>query len=149
MYFKRVYVKYLFDLNVAVNIPPKMGRVCSFLLSIENGPSLKVGRDWCILKMGRVRKWAESESGPRWLEIFYTIQFSTPLIPSRGINRLTIYHQIVNIIRHFYSVTQSENDKYVWFQDFTVMLGFYIKLFYLYTPMLGIWGTFSYFMFTR
>ena len=52
MYFKRVisifekvYVKCLFDLNVEVNIPPKMGRVCLFLLSIENGPSLKGGRD--------------------------------------------------------------------------------------------------------
>ena len=46
-----------------------MGRVCLFLLSRENGPSLKVGRDWCILKMGRVCKWAEIESGPRCLEI--------------------------------------------------------------------------------
>ena len=46
-----------------------MGRVCLFLLSIENGPSLKVGRDWCILKTGRVRKWAEIENGPRCLEI--------------------------------------------------------------------------------
>ena len=49
MYFKRViiifekyvYVKCLFDLNLVVNIPPKMGRVCLFLLSIESGPSLK------------------------------------------------------------------------------------------------------------
>ena len=55
-----------------VNIPPKMGRDCLFLLSIENGPSLKGGRDWSILKMGRVRKWAEIEIGPRCLEIVKT-----------------------------------------------------------------------------
>ena len=52
-----------------VNIPPKMGRDCLFLLSIENGPSSKGGRDGSILKMGRVRKWAEIEIGPRCLEI--------------------------------------------------------------------------------
>ena len=53
MYFKRVisifekkvYVKCLFELKVVVNIPPKMGRDCLFLLSIEDGPSLKRGRD--------------------------------------------------------------------------------------------------------
>ena len=53
MYFKRVisifekkvYGKYLFYFKVVVNIPPKMGRVCLVLLFIENGPSLKVGRD--------------------------------------------------------------------------------------------------------
>ena len=53
MHFKRVinifeekvYVKCLFDLNVVVNITPKIGRASFFLLSIENGASWKGGRD--------------------------------------------------------------------------------------------------------
>ena len=70
MYFKRVisifekkkvYVKCLFDLNVVVNIPPKMDRVCLFLLSKENGPSLFV----FVIQ----RKWSEFESGPRLMYI--------------------------------------------------------------------------------
>ena len=69
---------HVFSLYISsVNIPQKMGRLCLFLLSIENGPSLKVGRDWCLLKMGRVRKWAEIEIGPRCLEIIFTTTFKS------------------------------------------------------------------------